>query len=288
MERQGANFVKETISKHAIKPSKSMGQNFLTDPNIPEKIVRLAGYDSSCGVLEIGPGLGALTSEIANTAGCVVAVELDKNLIPILEDLFESNPKINIIHGDMLKVDLAMLVKELMPGLRYHVCANLPYSITTPAISAFIEAGVFESIIIMIQKEVADRIVAKPGTSDYGAFSIYVNYHTEPELLFNVSPESFYPKPGVMSTVIKLKTYDSESPRFDKEDDLFKIVRAAFSQRRKTLANALYSKFSSKFSKEDIVEAIKKCGFDANIRGEVLSLEDFMRLTRILLARNAL
>jgi len=272
--------VYKLLVSHGIKLSKSMGQNFLVDPNIPVKIVKQSGLDSSYGVLEIGPGSGALTAELCKAAAHVTAVELDKHLIPVLEERFIQNKNISIIQGDILKLNINALLNRTMPDLSHSVCANLPYNITTPAITALIESNAFDSITVMIQKEVARRICAAPGTPDYGAFTIYANYHTKPETLFDVSPECFIPRPKVTSSVVKMDI--RKEKLLDKESELqfFKVVRAAFGQRRKTLINALYAVFSETHSKETLTRIVERCGFDFRIRGEVLSIGDFMELSR--------
>ncbi|MCL2821287.1 MAG: 16S rRNA (adenine(1518)-N(6)/adenine(1519)-N(6))-dimethyltransferase RsmA [Oscillospiraceae bacterium] len=271
--------VQDLLNIHGIKPSKAMGQNFLIDANVPAKIVSKSGITKSCGILEVGPGLGALTHHLGEAAGKVTAVELDKRLVEVLSDIFADYENIKIVQGDILKKNIKKLTDETMSGLTHHVCANLPYNITTPAIAAFIETGIFESIIVMIQKEVAQRICAKPGSSEYGAFTVFANYYTEPEVLFDVSPECFIPRPKVTSTVIKMNTKAKLPLGKNEEKQLFQVVKAAFGQRRKTLVNALYSVFGSSKSKEYITEIVGKCGFETNIRGEVLSLEDFINLS---------
>jgi len=268
--------VRELLRFHGIKLSKSIGQNFLVDANIPAKIVKLSGIGKSSGVLEVGPGLGTLTSELCKSAGRVVSVELDKRLIPILEDIFSGQTNVKIIRGDILKLDIGKLADEQFNGLECHVCANLPYNITTPAITVFIDAGVFKSITIMVQKEVARRICAIPGSPEYGAFSVYANYHTTPEILFDVPPECFIPRPKVTSSVVKMISREKYLLDEEKEKTFFRVVRAAFGQRRKTLVNALFPVFDKTHSKDDIKEIITKCGFDINIRGEVLSIDDYI------------
>jgi len=271
--------VKEILDFYGIKASKTFGQNFLTDANIPAKIVSLSGIDKKTGVLEVGPGLGALTKELYKAAGHVTAVELDKRLVPILKDIFENKENISIIQGDILKLNINDILKETMPGLSYHVCANLPYNITTPAITAFIEAGNIDTITIMIQKEVARRICAQPATSEYGAFTVYANYHTTSEILFDVAPECFTPRPKVTSSVIRMKI--KPKPLLSKDDEarFFKVVRAGFGQRRKTLLNALFSTFEKTHSKEEIAGIIINSGFDVNVRAEVLGINDFVKLS---------
>jgi 16S rRNA (adenine1518-N6/adenine1519-N6)-dimethyltransferase len=267
--------VRKMLSSIDLKASKAMGQNFLVDSAIPEKMVRLSGINGKCGVLEVGPGLGALTLQLCKDAGHVVAVELDKRLIPILRDTFVGYNNIDLVQGDILKVDIKRLVGGTMLGFNLHVCANLPYNITTPALTRFIEAGVFESISVMVQKEVAERICAKPGTAEYGAFTVFVNYYTMPSILFDVPPECFSPRPNVTSSVVKLITNPKRMLSPESEKLFFRVVRAAFGQRRKTLVNALHAAFGDTHSKESITKAVTACGFDARIRGEVLSIKDF-------------
>jgi len=255
-----------------------MGQNFLIDSNIPEKIVRLAEIGASDGVLEVGPGIGALTGWLAQAAGRVVAVELDRRLIPILDEAFAGCVNVEIVQGDILKLDIAKLVTEKMPGLNHHVCANLPYNITTPALTAFIEAGVFSTITVMVQREVARRICAQPGTSEYGAFTVYANYHTQPKILFDVPPECFMPRPKVVSTVLTMKTRAERMLEPEDEAMFFRVVRAAFRQRRKMLVNALHAEFGSVLTKDEIAGFVEKCGFDEKVRGETLGIEEFALL----------
>ena len=270
--------VRDLLSRHGINLRKSLGQNFLTDPNIPEKIVRLSGIDGRCGVLEIGPGVGALTAALAGAAGHVTAVELDSRLMPVLGDTVGSLPNVAVVQGDILKIDIGSLVGGAMQGMRLHVCANLPYSITTPALTAVIETGLFDTITVMVQREVARRICSGPGTADYSAFTVYVNYHALPQMLFDVPPDCFMPRPKVHSTVISLKTRGKRLLAPEYEAVFFRFTRAAFGQRRKTLANALHSAFGGSMNKPEIAALIEKCGFDADIRGEKLSMDDFIAL----------
>ena len=277
--RFGAEAVRELLRSRGFKFSKSMGQNFLIDANITEKIVRLSGIDRSCGVLEVGPGLGNLTSVLVSSAGRVTAVELDGRLLPVLQDIFADHANVEIVQGDILKLDIKRLVNERMPGMKYHVCANLPYNITTPALTKFISSGVFETITVMVQREVARRICAKPGSPDYGAFTVFANYHTEPETLFDVPPECFMPRPSVYSSVVRMKIRVERKLSCEAEAVFFRVVRAAFGQRRKTLVNALHSAFGNTLQKADIDGIVRKCGFDARVRGETLSIEEFIRLS---------
>ena len=273
---------RDILNAHGFKFSKSMGQNFLIDANIPRKIVRQSMLDKSCGVLEVGPGIGALTSELCSVAGHVTAVELDKRLIPILHNIFNDHENVSIVQGDILKLNLNETVEKTMPGFTYHVCANLPYNITTPAITTFIDSSIFKTITVMVQREVALRICAEAGTSDYGAFSVYANYHTKPEILFNVPPECFMPRPKVMSSIIRMEMRDTKLLDSESEKRFFRVVKAAFGQRRKTLVNAIYSVFEKTHSKDEIAEIVTACGFDVRVRGEVLGIDDFIKLSRAL------
>jgi len=276
------SIIRKLLDNHGIKLSKSMGQNFLIDANIPTKIISHTEFDKSSGVLEVGPGLGALTQELSKVSGFVTAVELDKRLVPILQDILSEQDNVSIIQGDILKLNIGELVGNTLKGFTRHVCANLPYNITTPAITAFIEADIFDSIIVMVQKEVAQRICAKPGTPEYGAFTVYANYHALPEILFDVSPECFLPRPKVTSSMVKMKIKKEQLLNNKDETKLFRVVRAAFGQRRKTLVNALYSVFGESHSKESILKTVQSCGFDARVRGEVLSIKDFINLSNLL------
>ena len=286
MTRFGAREIKELLNDKGFRFSKHMGQNFLVDANIPDKIVRLSGIDSSCGVVEAGPGVGALTEPLSRAAGRVLSVELDTRLLPVLNELFAGSSNVEIINKDILKLDLAEVVKQNGSGLTWHVCSNLPYGITTPALTAFINAGVFETITVMIQREVARRICSKPGSPEYGSFTVFVNYHnSELQSLFDVPPECFIPQPSVYSTVISLGKRDKRLLGPADEALFFRVVRAAFGQRRKTLANALSSSNAlcdvngKKPEKDEIESIITSCGFDARVRGETLGLNEFMRLS---------
>jgi len=279
MQQNNTYSVRDLLNIHALKLTKSKGQNFLVDPGVPARITKQSGVDKQCGVLEVGPGLGALTTELAKVAGHVTAVELDKRLVPILHDIFAETQNVSIIQGDILKTNIKELVSSTMNDLAYHVCANLPYNITTPVITAFIEAEAFETITIMIQKEVALRICASPGSPQYGAFTVFANYHTAPKILFDVSPECFIPRPKVTSTVIKMDVHSKRSLDKESEEVFFRVVRAAFGQRRKTLVNALTAVFGKSYKKEEIENIVEKCGFNILVRGEVLSIDDFIKLS---------
>ncbi|MCL2366071.1 MAG: 16S rRNA (adenine(1518)-N(6)/adenine(1519)-N(6))-dimethyltransferase RsmA [Oscillospiraceae bacterium] len=271
---------REKLDSIGFKFSKAMGQNFLTDSNIPEKTVRLSNIDQSCGVLEIGPGIGALTLPLSAVAGKVVAVELDEKLLPILSDTFAHCENVEFVAGDILKLDVSQLLKDKFVDFRYCVCANLPYNITSPILTKLIDSDLFEQVTVMVQREVARRMCALPGTSDYSAFSVFINYHTEPTILFDVPPECFIPRPKVYSSVVLMRTRTEKRLSKADEGHFFRIVRAAFGQRRKTLVNALYAAFGSKMTKADIMDIIMFCGFDPRIRGETLGIEEFIKISK--------
>ncbi|MGI5984419.1 MAG: 16S rRNA (adenine(1518)-N(6)/adenine(1519)-N(6))-dimethyltransferase RsmA [Oscillospiraceae bacterium] len=266
--------IKSLLMRHGFRFSKSMGQNFLTSAWVPEQIAEEAGLDGQTGVLEVGPGIGCLTVQLAKLAGKVVAVELDNALKPVLSETLADCENAEVLFGDVLKMDINEIVERHFQGMKPAVCANLPYNITSPLISAFIEAGCFESMTLMVQREVAKRICADAGTSDYGAFTVYTNWYTEPEILFDVSPDCFIPQPKVWSSVIKLTVRKTPPAQVADEKLFFSVVRAAFNQRRKTLLNALSSGLTG-YSKEKLHEAIVSCGFDEKIRGETLDISGF-------------
>ena len=271
--------IKALLGRHGFHFSKSMGQNFLIEDWVPRDIAYASGATEEHGVLEIGPGIGPLTSQLCRLAGKVVAVELDKDLLPVLAETMAGRENFTLVPGDIMKTNIPALVDEHLAGLRPLVCANLPYNITTPVLTALIEAKRFETITVMIQREVALRIAAKPGTGDYGAFSVFMQYHTQPEVLFDVPPSCFLPAPKVTSAVLRCKVRETPAvaPKCG-EEFFFKTVRAAFAQRRKTLSNSLSSVFGSQLGKEKIISAITDCGFAANVRGEQLGLEEFATL----------
>lgn len=272
------NVIKPLLAAHGFHFSKSKGQNFLTARWVPERIAEESGIDADCGVLEVGPGIGVLTSELGKAAGKVCAVELDKMLIPVLAETLAGRDNIKVIEGDILKLDIPALVEREFAGLKPCVCANLPYNITTPVLSALIDIGCFESITVMVQREVAHRICSQPGTADYGAFTVYANYHTEPKILFDVPPSCFIPQPKVYSSVIRL-TPRRVKQEVKNEDMFFKTVKASFLQRRKTLVNGLSSFFGDRLSKDELIGAILSCGFDEKVRGETLSVAEFASLS---------
>ena len=272
------NEIRALLARHKFRFSKSMGQNFLTAAWVPEDIAASAGLDEKAGVLEVGPGVGCLTRELSQRAGKVVSVELDRSLQPILAETLTGCENVEVVFGDVLKQDLPALVNETMPGLRHVVCANLPYNVTTPLLTAFLEAGCFETVTVMIQREVARRICAGPGNADYGAFGIFVQWHAETELLFDVPPSCFVPQPKVTSSVIRLTR--REKPPFPVRDEalMFRLVRAAFNQRRKTLVNAVGSQVQG-VTKEEIEKVLQTLGFDTRIRGEVLDIGGFAKIS---------
>ena len=278
MELCDIDSIRALLNRHGFRFSKSMGQNFLVAPWVPEEIAASAGLDKTVGVLEVGPGIGCLTAQLAKAAGKVAAVELDNALRPVLAETLEGLENVEIVFGDVLKLDLKSFVKEHFAGLRPVVCANLPYNITSPVLLAFLESGCFESITVMIQREVARRICAKANTADYGAFTVFAGWYAEAQELFDVSPDCFIPQPKVTSTVIKLTRRAAAPVEVFDEALFFRVVKAAFAQRRKTLNNALSSGFGE-LTKEQIGGAIAGCGFDERIRGEVLDIGGFAAVT---------
>ena len=271
--------IKALLARHGFHFSKSMGQNFLVADWVPREIAGAAGLDQSCAVLEIGPGIGPLTQQLARRAGRVAAVELDTSLLPILAETLAGCPNVEIIPGDAMKLDLRAVAAERFPGLTAKACANLPYNITTPVITRLLEAGCFQSITVMIQREVARRICASPGDSDCGAFSLFCQYHAQCELLFEVPPDCFLPAPKVTSAVVRLTPRDAPPVDGDR-DAVFAVVKAAFAQRRKTLLNALSAAYGRRFSKERLRQIILDCGLPETVRGERLNLEQFSQLAR--------
>ena len=270
--------IQALLERHKFRFSKSMGQNFLTASWVPEDIAASAMLDENTGVVEVGPGIGCLTNELSKLAGKVVSVELDKSLKPILGETLAHCDNVEIVFSDVLKLNLKELVEEKMPGMKHVVCANLPYNVTSPLLTAFIEAGCFEHITVMIQREVAKRICAAPNTADYGAFGIFVQWYMDTELLFDVSPGCFIPQPKVTSSVIRLSRREKHPAEVKDEQLMFRIIRAAFNQRRKTLVNAIGSQVSG-ISKEMATKAIEACGFDARIRGEAIDIVGFAKIS---------
>ncbi len=277
---------KETIAvlqKYGFNFQKKYGQNFLIDTHVLNKIVDAAGITGDDLVLEIGPGIGTLTQYLAERAGRVIAVEIDRNLIPILQDTLAEYDNVTVINEDILKLDLEKLVREENGGRPIKVAANLPYYITTPIIMGLLEKRVpVDSITVMVQKEVAMRMQAGPGTKDYGALSLAVQYYAEPYLAANVPQNCFIPRPDVSSAVIRLKVHDVPPVQVKDEKLLFDLIRASFNQRRKTLLNSLSNSQALSFAKSDIAEAVERAGLAANVRGEALTLEQFAALAEAL------
>lgn len=275
------NQIKALLARHGFRFSKSMGQNFLIQDWVPRDIAQASGAGPDTGVLEVGPGIGPLTRELSDRAGRVVSVELDRSLLPILAETLEGRDNVEILPGDILKLDLPTLVQEKFPGLTPIACANLPYNITTPVLTAFLEAGCFARITVMIQREVARRICAAPGEGDYGAFSLYCQYHAQTELLFDVPPDCFIPAPKVTSSVLRL-TPRPAPQEVDDPDHFFQVVKAAFAQRRKTLVNSLSAALHTPLSKEALTQVVTSCGFPETVRGERLSIPEFALLSKAL------
>ena len=268
------------LQKYDFAFQKKFGQNFLIDTHVLDKIIASAEITKDDMVLEIGPGIGTMTQYLSNAAGKVIAVEIDKNLIPILKDTLDGFDNVRVINEDVLKVDIAKIAEEENGGRPIKVVANLPYYITTPIIMGLFENHVpLKSITVMVQKEVADRMQVGPGTKDYGALSLAVQYYASPYIVANVPPNCFMPRPKVGSAVIRLDRYDNPPVQVNDEKLMFKIIRASFNQRRKTLANGLKNSPEINFTKEEIESAIESLGKGASVRGEALTLEEFATLT---------
>ncbi len=279
------NEIQALLRRNDFHFSKSMGQNFLIAPWVPEKIAESAELDKDTAVLEIGPGVGCLTEQLSRRAGKVLAVELDRSLKGVLSETLGAYENVEILYGDILRQDIPTLVDERFGGMRAVVCANLPYNVTSPLLTALLEADCFETITVMIQREVARRICAAPNTADYGAFSLFVQWHAETEMLFDVPPHCFHPQPKVTSSVIQLKRREEKPFAVSDEELLFRVIRAAFNQRRKTLPNALSAGLA--LPRGEIEEAMAGCGLDPRIRGEALDLEAFVQITDELFAKQA-
>jgi len=279
-------IMKPLLAEHGFHFSKAKGQNFLIARWVPERIAEEAGVDSSVGVLEIGPGIGPLTQQLALRAGKVCAVELDKRLAPILDLTVGEFSNLEVIWDDVLKQNIPALVAEKFPGLRPMACANLPYYITSPILSALLEAECFEAVTVMVQKEVAQRIAARPGSADYSAFTVFCQYYAQPEILFDVPAHCFLPQPKVTSAVVTLKTYRTCPWDIADKDTFFRTVKASFAMRRKKLQNGLAAGFPE-LGKEGAGEVIAACGFDENVRGETLSIPQFAALANEIYRRKA-
>ena len=276
--------MKPLLAQHGFHFSKAKGQNFLIAPWVPASIAQEAGVDETAGVLEIGPGIGPLTQQLCLRAGKVCAVEVDTRLEPILKQTVGDFSNLEILWGDILKQDIPALVAEKFPGLRPMACANLPYYITTPILSALLEADCFDTVTVMVQKEVAQRIAAAPGTADYGAFSVFCQYYTEPELLFDVPPNCFLPQPKVTSAVITLRRRAARPWNVTDEAAFFRVVRSSFAMRRKKLSNGLTAGFPE-LGKAGIEDVLKVCGFPENVRGETLGIPEFALIANEIVRR---
>ena len=283
MDLCNINEIKALLARHGFHFSKAKGQNFLTQSWVPQNIVLESGVDETCGVLEVGPGIGPLTQQLCRYAKKVVAVEVDRTLQPVLAETMAGNENLEIIFGDILKTDISALVQEEFAGLRPMACANLPYYITTPILMRLLECGYpFDSITVMVQREVADRLCAAPGSADYGAITASLCYYGAPKKLFTVTAGNFMPAPKVDSAVVRIDLWRDKPVKPQSPELFFKVIRAAFGQRRKTLTNALSTAFPE-LSKDALTAAVTSCGHDARIRGERLSTAEFAALADALL-----
>lgn len=270
--------VQALLKRHGFRFSKSMGQNFLIEPQVPIRIAEASGADETCAVLEIGPGIGPLTVQLAKRAGKVVAVELDRDLLPVLAETLSPFENTEVIPGDVMKLDLHALAEGHFDRLTPMVCANLPYNITTPVMTRLLESRLFAHVTVMVQREVAKRVCAQPGTADYGAFSVFCQYHAACDYRFEVTPECFLPAPKVTSAVVTL-TPRPKPGCVEDEQAFFRVVKAAFAQRRKTLLNCLGSAYGDR-SKDELRQVILDCGLPEDIRGERLGIPEFAALAK--------
>lgn len=268
------NQIKLLLARHGFKFSKDLGQNFLCDEEIPAAIAQQAGITPETCVVEVGPGIGALSAQLCKRAKQVVAVELDRRLPAILEETMAAYDNFTLVEGDVLKVDLPELCKEQFGEAPVIACANLPYYITTPAITALLECGCFKSVVVMVQKEAAQRICAQPGDKDYSAFTAQVAYYAKPTVILDVPHELFIPAPKVDSAVLRLDVYE-QPPAEGEKKEIFRVIRAAFANRRKTFANGLCIEYGKKLSKQAAEELLVSLGFAPTVRGEALSITDF-------------
>ena len=278
------HVMKPLLAEHGFHFSKAKGQNFLIASWVPESIARESGVDSTVGVLEIGPGIGPLTQQLCLNAAKVCAVELDTRLKPILDQTVGEFDNLEIIWNDVLKLDVPALVKEKFGDLRPMACANLPYYITSPILTALLEAECFEAVTVMVQKEVAQRIAAKPGSADYSAFTVFCQYYAEPELLFDVPAHCFMPQPKVTSAVVTLRTRKELPWEIRDQEIFFRTVKASFAMRRKKLQNGLASGFPE-LGKAGAGEVIAECGLSENVRGETLDIQQFADIANAIVRR---
>ena len=274
--------IQALLERHGFHFSKAMGQNFLIESWVPRDIADSCGADKNTGVLEIGPGIGPLTQQLARRAGKVVSVELDARLYPVLRETMRGADNFTLIEGDAMKLDFAQVVQEHFSGLRPILCANLPYNITTPVLTKCVESRCFDSLTVLIQKEVAQRICAEAGTAEYGAFTVLMQYYTAPQMLFTVPASCFLPAPKVTSAVIHCPVRKTPPVEVVSESALWRTVKAGFALRRKTLVNSLQTGYQ--LPKERLAEIVTDCGLSPTVRGERLTLEDFARLTNALFA----
>lgn len=275
------NVIRSVMSKHGVTFNKGLGQNFLVDEEVCPSMAHYAGLDENTCVIEVGPGVGVLTAELAKLAGKVLSFELDDRLLPVLAETLEEFSNVEIIHQDIMKADLKEIIEEKCKGMKIAVCANLPYYITSPIIMMFLESKLpIESITVMVQKEAADRLCAEVGSRDGGAVTVAVNYYAESEILFFVPKDSFLPPPKVDSSVIKLTLREKPPINIEDEEFFFKVVKAAFSQRRKTAENSISAGLN--IPKADVKEALEKAGLPATIRAEKLTMDDFARVAETL------
>ena len=275
-------YVTALLSRHGFRFSKSLGQNFLTAAWVPERIAGEARLTPDDGVLEIGPGVGCLTAALSRRAGRVLALELDRRLEGVLGETLANCENVSVVFTDALKADLRELCARELGARPWKVCANLPYNVTTPRLTAFLKAGCFESMTVMVQKEVAQRLCAAPGTGEYGAFTLLVQWYAEPKMLFDVPPDCFTPRPKVTSAVVRLERRDAPPAAVDDEALFFSVVRAAFKQRRKTLPNAVSAGVPG-VARAEAEDALRALGLSPAVRGEALSLEEFAALSNALL-----
>lgn len=273
-----ANVIKDIMTRHGFSFSKSLGQNFIIDPTVCPRIAEESGIDKDMGVIEIGSGIGVLTAELAKRAAKVVCIELDKRLLPVLDETLGEFDNVTVINADVLKVDLHEIIEEQFGSMKVAVCANLPYYITSPIIMMLLESHLpIESITVMVQREAADRLCAEVGSRDAGAVTVAVDYYAKAEKLFNVSRGAFMPSPNVDSSVIKLELRDEPPVKVDDEKKFFRLVKSAFGQRRKTASNSISSGMG--IPKEQVISALERAGFDKSVRAESFTMEDFLKVS---------